>query len=77
MTTVLTIYVKMAPRVITQPTTSLVPVLQNTREHCVKHVIFVMVKTVQDTGLVKIIKADICVSVTQGLLVKIVNIEHR
>ena len=34
----------MAPPVITQPTTSLVPVLQNTREHCVKNVIFVMVK---------------------------------
>mgnify|MGYP003683257409 CR=1 FL=1 len=34
----------MAPLVSTEQTTSHVPVLQNTREHCVKHVIFVTVK---------------------------------
>ena len=44
LTTALVIHVKMAPHVSAMQTTSLVPVHQNTRENCVKHVIFVMVK---------------------------------
>ena len=73
MTTVLSIHVKMAPFVSRSQITSLVPVHQNTREHCVKHVIFAMVKTVQVTGLVIMIEMNICVSVTLGLRAKIVK----
>ena len=63
----------MAPLVSTVQTTSLVPVHQKTREHCVKHVIFAMVKTVQNTGFVIMIEMNICVSVTLGLGAKIVK----
>ena len=63
---VLTNYAKMAPLVSAEKTTSLVPVHQNIRVHCVKHLIFVMVKTVQNVGLAKMKGMVICVFVTLG-----------
>ena len=50
---VLIIHVKMAALVSAEQITSLVPVHQNTRVHCVKHVIFVTVKPAATMVIVK------------------------
>ena len=75
MITVLTIHVKMAPRVITQPTTSLVPVLQNTREHYVKHVIFVTAKPATSKEIATMENSIILVNVNHNIPEQTVNKE--
>ena len=68
MITVLIIHVKMAALVLAEQITSLVPVLQNTREHCVRHVIFVTVKPAAAMVIARMENSIILVIVTVVIL---------
>ena len=72
---VLTIHVRITPLVSATQTTSLVPVLQNIKVHCVKHIIFVMVKRAATTEIARMETKIILVIVIHNILVETVNKE--
>ena len=75
MTIVLAIHVRITPLVKTEKTASLVPVHQNIRVHCVKHVISATVKTAVITEVVRMGNKIILVIVNKNSLEQIVNEE--